>query len=113
MPFCACFIYDNIILIVDGDAVATRMKPQMDEIDAEIINYIAAHGKANAQELAQLVGITIPSIRYRIFQLIVKGLVSQEKTRDHHVWFFLKNQSESRNKDDEKGNFSESRSKCN
>ena len=92
MTLYACFIYDNVISIVDGDFVETQpqIKPQLDKIDAEIVSYMAKHGKANAGELAQLVGITVPSICYRIFQLMVKGLVSMEKTRDHHVWFFFK-----------------------
>lgn len=47
-------------------------------------------GKVKAKELADLVGISVPSIRVRLFQLMAMGLVGQEKTRDHHVWFFVK-----------------------
>jgi predicted transcriptional regulator len=62
---------------------------QIDEIDSEMIDYMMKNGKVNAGELAELVGITVPSIRYRLFQLMAYGLVSQEKTRDRHVWFFV------------------------
>lgn len=60
------------------------------EIDSEIIGYIATHGKARAGELAALVGITVPSIRYRIFRLMAEGIVGQEKLRNHQVWWFLR-----------------------
>ena len=64
-------------------------KCQIDKIDSEMIDYMATHGKVKAAELSELVGITIPSIRYRLFHLMALGLVSQEKTRDHHVWFLF------------------------
>jgi predicted HTH transcriptional regulator len=67
----------------------TKRMLQIDEIDSEIIDYIATHGKANAGELAALVGITVPSIRYRIFQLMAKRIVGQQKSRNHQVWWFL------------------------
>lgn len=86
------------------------MKQQLDEINNEIIDFMAAHEKTNAEELSKLIGITVPSIRYRIFQLMAKGIVRQEKTRDHHVWFFLKNQSEFEDKNDDKSKFTEFRS---
>ncbi len=60
------------------------------EIDSEIIDYIATHGKARARELSEVVGITVPSIRYRIFQLMAKGIVGQEKSRNHQVWWYLR-----------------------
>jgi len=66
---------------------------QIDEIDSEMIDYMAKNGKAKAGELAALIGISVPSIRYRLFQLMAYGLVSQEKTRDHHVWFFVNNET--------------------
>jgi predicted ArsR family transcriptional regulator len=61
----------------------------LDEIDSEMVDYMAKHGKVKAGELAELVGITIPSIRLRLFQLMAQGLVKKEKTRDHHVWFSI------------------------
>ena len=64
-------------------------KFQVDKIDSEMIDYMTTHRKAKAGELADLVGITVPSIRYRLFQLMLKGLVGQEKTRDRQVWFFV------------------------
>lgn len=63
--------------------------PQTSDINSEIIGYLGTHGKANAGELASFVGITVPSIRYRIFQLMAKGIVGQERARDHRVWWFL------------------------
>jgi len=51
---------------------------------------MAKNGRTRAGELAEVIGITVPSIRYRLFHLMALGLVSQEKTRDHHVWFFFK-----------------------
>jgi predicted ArsR family transcriptional regulator len=68
---------------------AAKMELQTDEIDSEMIDYMARHGKVKAAELAELVGISVPSIRVRLFQLMAHGLVSQERTRDHHVWFFV------------------------
>jgi len=62
---------------------------QIDEIDSEMIEYMVRRGKAKSAELAELVGITVPSIRVRLFQLMAQGLVSQRKTRNHHVWFFI------------------------
>jgi hypothetical protein len=61
----------------------------LDQIDSEMVDYMAKRGKVKAGELAELVGITIPSIRLRLFQLMAKGFVSQKKTRDHQVWFFV------------------------
>ena len=63
---------------------------QLDEINSEIVDYIIKRGKARAGELAELIGITVPSIRARLFQLMANGIVCQEKTRDHQVWFFVK-----------------------
>ena len=65
-------------------------KPDLDEINSELIDYITKHRKVKAGELATLVGLTIPSIRYRLFQLMAKGIIGQEKTRNHQVWFFIK-----------------------
>lgn len=62
---------------------------RVDEINSELLEHMANHGKVTAGELAALVGITVPSIRLRLFQLMARGLVGQEKTRDRHVWFFL------------------------
>jgi transcription initiation factor IIE alpha subunit len=67
---------------------------QLDEINIEMIDYMIKHRKARAGELAELIGITVPSIRARLFQLMASGIVCQEKTRDHHVWFFLKNETQ-------------------
>lgn len=64
-------------------------KSQIDVIDSEMIDYMARHGKVKAGELAELVGITVSSIRVRLFQLMALGVVSQEKTRNHHVFFFV------------------------
>ena len=65
------------------------MKFEITAIDSEIIDYIAKHGKATAKELANLVGITVPSIRYHAFQLMANGILDQEKSRNHQVWWFL------------------------
>jgi len=62
----------------------------MDETDRKILAYLGARRHAGARELAELVGLTIPSIRYRLFQLMAKGIVGQKKTRNHRVWFFAK-----------------------
>ena len=66
-----------------------RSQESIDEIDSEICSYLASHGKTKAAELAELVGITVPSIRYRILKLIAKGIVGQQKSRDRQVWWFL------------------------
>jgi len=66
---------------------------EINGIDSEIIDYMARCGKVTAGELAALVGITVPSVRVRLFQLMAQGLVSQEKTRNHKVWFFLNEES--------------------
>jgi predicted HTH transcriptional regulator len=66
------------------------------EIDSEIIDYISTHGKARARELSEVVGITVPSIRYRIFQLMAKGIVGQEKSRNHQTWWFLRDNEKAR-----------------
>jgi DNA-binding Lrp family transcriptional regulator len=63
---------------------------QTDKINSEMIEYMAKNGRTRAGELAELIGITVPSIRYRLFHLMALGLVRQEKTRDRHVWFFFK-----------------------
>ncbi len=84
---------DRIILHIEVKNVkATEFaaKSQMDVIDAEMIDYMTKCGKVKAKELAELVGIGIPSIRVRLFRLMAMGLVRQEKTRNHHVWFFLR-----------------------
>lgn len=62
---------------------------QTNEINAEMIDYMTTHGKVSAKELSELVGITVSSIRYRLFQLMGCGIVIQEKTRNHRVWFFV------------------------
>jgi transcription initiation factor IIE alpha subunit len=77
------------VVSVATTAAEYAKKFQVDKIDSEMINYMTAHGKAKAGELAELVGITVPSIRYRLFQLMLKNLVGQEKTRDRQVWFFV------------------------
>ncbi len=56
----------------------------------ELIYYMGKHGKVKAQELAKLVGITTPSVRVRLLQLMAMGIVLREKTRDRQVWFYLK-----------------------
>ncbi|MFZ1021973.1 MAG: winged helix-turn-helix domain-containing protein [Halobacteriota archaeon] len=61
----------------------------MDQTNRKLVAYLGAHGHASAGELAALVGLTIPSIRYRLFQLMAKGIVGQEKLRNHRVWWFL------------------------
>jgi predicted transcriptional regulator len=66
---------------------------QTDEINAEMIDYMTTHGKVSAKELAELVGITVSSVRYRLFQLIGCGIVGQEKTRNYRVWFFLEDET--------------------
>jgi hypothetical protein len=88
MPESAYFMQncDNNIVVA---FMKTPRKLQTDDINSEIIGYIDKHRKANAGELAAFVGITVPSIRYRIFQLMAKGIVGQEKARDHRVWWFL------------------------
>jgi predicted HTH transcriptional regulator len=62
---------------------------QTNEINAEMIDYMTTNGKVSAKELSELVGITVSSIRYRLFQLMGRGIVSQEKTRNYRVWFFV------------------------
>jgi DNA-binding Lrp family transcriptional regulator len=52
---------------------------QTDKIDSEMIEYMAKNGRTRAGELAELIGITVLSIRYRFFHLMALGLVSQEK----------------------------------
>jgi predicted transcriptional regulator len=61
----------------------------MDETNRKLLAYLGACHHAGAKELAELVGLTIPSIRYRLFQLMAIGLVGQEQTTDHRVWFFV------------------------
>ncbi len=61
----------------------------MDETNKKLVDYLGARSHASAGELAGLVELTIPSIRYRLFQLMAKGIVGQEKARDHRVWWFL------------------------
>jgi transcription initiation factor IIE alpha subunit len=78
------------VVSVATTAAKDAIKFQIDQIDFEMIDYMTAHGKTKAGELSELVGITVPSIRYRLFQLMVKGIVGQEKTRNHRVWFFAK-----------------------
>jgi hypothetical protein len=62
-------IYVNVIDIICGGLVPTETKLQIDKIDSEMINYMAKNGKVNAGELAELVGITVPSTRPRLFVL--------------------------------------------
>ena len=59
-------------------------------IQWELIHYMGKRGKVKAAELAKLVGITIPSVRVRLLQLMAMGIVAREKTRDRQVWFYLK-----------------------
>jgi predicted ArsR family transcriptional regulator len=61
----------------------------MDETNRQLLTYLGTHSPASAGELAALVGLTIPSIRYRLFQLMAKGVIGQKKTRNHRVWFFI------------------------
>ncbi|MGZ4929322.1 MAG: winged helix-turn-helix domain-containing protein [Halobacteriota archaeon] len=65
----------------------------MDETNKKLLAYLDANRYASAGELAELVGLTIPSVRYRIFQLMAAGLVRQKKTADHRVWFFVTEKS--------------------
>lgn len=51
----------------------------MDETDRKLFAYLGKRHHAGAKELAALVGITIPSVRYRLFRLMSQGLISQEK----------------------------------
>lgn len=62
---------------------------RFDEIDTEMVDYMATREKVKARELSELVGISVPSIRVRLFRLMAIGVVGQERTRDHHTWFFL------------------------
>ncbi|MGZ4861316.1 MAG: winged helix-turn-helix domain-containing protein [Halobacteriota archaeon] len=57
--------------------------------DATIIDYLEQHGKTGAGELAILTGITVSSVRYRLFKLVAKGIVTQEKARNYRVWFSI------------------------
>jgi predicted ArsR family transcriptional regulator len=75
---------------------------KIDEIDIEMIDFMARRGKTKAGELADLVGITVPSIRVRLLQLMAKGVVSQERTRDHQVWFFVRDDASTGSKEKEK-----------
>ena len=50
----------------------------VDDINREMMGYMERHGKTKAGELSELVGISIPSIRYRLFQLMAHGVVGQE-----------------------------------
>ncbi|MGA7077015.1 MAG: winged helix-turn-helix domain-containing protein [Halobacteriota archaeon] len=61
----------------------------MDDINREMVDYMERHGKTKAGELSELVGISISSIRYRLFQLMAHGVVDQERTRDRQVWFYV------------------------
>ena len=45
----------------------------VDDINREMMGYMERHGKTKAGELSELVGISIPSIRYRLFQLMAHG----------------------------------------
>lgn len=63
-------------------------------IQWELIYHIDKRGKVKAAELAELVGITIPSVRVRLLQLMAMGIVAREKTRDRQVWFYLKRRDE-------------------
>jgi len=65
------------------------LSTKCNEIESEIIDYIAKNGKATAKELAERVGVSIPSIRYHVFQLMAKQIVGQERSRKHRVWWFL------------------------
>lgn len=76
-------------------ATVTRMEQQIDKIDSEMIDYMAKHGRVKTGELAELIGIGASSIRVRLFKLMAQGLVSQRKTRNHRVWFFV-NENEKR-----------------
>lgn len=82
-----------IISAYDINIVVRRLKVLTNDpdrqIDSEIIDYIATHGKARAGELSEVIGITVPSIRYRIFRLMSLGIVGQEKSRNHQTWWFL------------------------
>jgi predicted HTH transcriptional regulator len=69
---------------------------ELDEVDRQMVDYMAKRGKARAGELSEVVGITVPSIRYRIFQLMAKGIVCQEKSRKHQVWWFLQENEKAR-----------------
>ena len=69
---------------------------ELDERDSEIYDYMVVHGKAKTRALAELVGITVPSIRYRIFQLMARGIVGQEKSRNRQVWWFLQENEKAR-----------------
>jgi predicted ArsR family transcriptional regulator len=68
---------------------ATEEIAELDKRDSVIRGYIAAHGQAKTQPLAELLGISIPSVRYRLFRLMAKGIVCQEKSRNHQVRWFL------------------------
>jgi predicted ArsR family transcriptional regulator len=70
-------------------ATIAKMGLQIDIIDSEMIDYLAKHEKANAGELAELIGIGVSSIRVRILKLMAQGLVDMEKMRDHRVFFFV------------------------
>jgi len=65
-------------------------KSQIDVIDSEMIDYMTKSGKVKAKELAELVGIGVPSTRLRLFKLMSIGIVGQEKTRNHQVWYYAK-----------------------
>lgn len=56
--------------------------------------YMGKRQKVRARELAELVGISIPSVRVHLLKLMAMGFVEQEKTRNHQVWFFLKDGEE-------------------
>jgi len=72
---------------------ATRIKigKQIDEIHLEMLDHMGKHERVKAGDLAKLIGMSIPSIRVRLLELMALGMVGREKTRDHQVWFFLKN----------------------
>ncbi len=75
---------------------ATRIQigKQIDEIYWEMLDHMSRHERVKAGELAKLIGMSIPSIRVRLLELMALGMVGREKTRDHQVWFFLKNREE-------------------
>jgi Mn-dependent DtxR family transcriptional regulator len=68
----------------------SQQTAELDKRDSAIHDYIAAHGKAKTQPLAELLGISIPSVRYRLFRLMAKGIVGMVKGENHQVWWFLR-----------------------
>ncbi len=67
---------------------------ELDVVNQEMLGYMKEHGRAAAPELAKFTGISIPSVRMRLYRLMAEGIVGEQKTRNHRAWFFLATEKE-------------------